>query len=129
MRAGDDRIAVDEDVTRACGQVVFGNEGSLPFVVFQRSVFRLAPDDSRLAPVTQGVAVEEVAALTSGPSPIGTQWRTEHMSVKGLYGIGMRWLALTSYPSPARGRGEARTTRQGVPMRQKLGSLIYSVRP
>ncbi|MGQ9550776.1 MAG: hypothetical protein ACUVWS_19360 [Roseiflexus sp.] len=34
LRAGDDRIAVDEDVIRACGQVVFGNEGSLPFVVF-----------------------------------------------------------------------------------------------
>ena len=51
------------------------------------------------------------------------------MSVKRLYGIGMRWLALTPCPSPARGRGETRTTRQGVPMRQKLCQLIDAVRP
>lgn len=31
MGTGEGRVAVDEDVIRACGQVVFGNEGSLRF--------------------------------------------------------------------------------------------------
>ena len=42
-------------------------------------------------------------------------------------GLGDALESLTPSPSPARGRGETRTTRQGVPMQQKLCSLIYSV--
>ena len=53
------------------------------------------------------------------PVPSGVQGRTEHMSVEGLYGVEMRWLALTPGPSPARGRGVTRAARWGVPMRQK----------
>ena len=41
------------------------------------------------------------------------------MSAEGLYGVGMRWLAITPVPSPARGRGVTRVLRRGVPMRQK----------
>ena len=41
------------------------------------------------------------------PRPAPVQGRTEHMSVKGPYVIGMRWLALTPCPSPAsRERGD-----------------------
>ena len=84
------------------------------------SAQNMASARQRMQPVRSGELDPREQAL---------QGRTEHMSVKGLYGIGMRWLARTPSPSPACGRGETRTMRQGVPMRQKLGSLIFSVRP